>query len=89
MSCFIAGLDQELQVKCHEIGVQTFNQAFEVTCQAEHTHQAARLVMPVSSANVAIRHICTMQSVNSIGDNDNELRKTVQNLTATSSGCTD
>lgn len=83
MSRFIAGLDQELQVKCHERGVKTFTEAFQVASQAERARQAARLVMPVSSPNVTIRDIGTMQSVNSVRENDIELGKTVQNLTAT------
>ena len=55
MSRFIAGLDQELQVKCHERGVKTFTEAFQVASQAERARQAARLVMPVSSPNVRVR----------------------------------
>ncbi len=83
MSRFIAGLDQELQVKCHERGVKTFTEAFEVASQAERAGQAAKLMMPASSANVAVRDISTAQSVNSVRENDTELRKAVQNLTAT------
>ncbi len=83
MSCFIAGLDQELQVKCHERGVKTFTEAFEVASQAERAGQAAKLMMPASSANVAVRDISSAQSVNSVRENDTELRKAVQNLTAT------
>lgn len=82
MSRFIAGLDQELQVKCHESEVKTFTEAFEVASQAERARQAARLVMPVPSANV-VRDVSTTQSVNSVPENDYELRKAVQTLTAT------
>lgn len=64
MSRFIAGLDQELQVKCHERGVKTFTEACEVASQA------ARLVMPVSPANVTLGDVDQTQSVNSEREND-------------------
>lgn len=83
MSRFIAGLDQELQVKCHERGVKTLTEAFEVASQAERARQAAKLMMPASSANVAIRDMGIVQSVNSVSETNIELRKTVQTLTTT------
>lgn len=83
MSRFIAGLDQELQVKCHERGVKGFTEAFEVASQAERARQAAKLMMPASSATVAIRDMGIVQSVNSVSETNTELRKTVQDLTAT------
>ncbi len=53
MPRFIAGLDQELQVKFDERGVKTFTDAFNVAYQAERARQAARLVMPVPPTNVS------------------------------------
>lgn len=82
-SRFIAGLDQEFQVKCHERGVKTFIEAFEIASQAEQARQAAKLTMPASSANVAVRDMGTAQSVNSVRENDTELRNAVQTLTTT------
>lgn len=83
MFCFIAVLDQELQVKCHERGVKTFIEAFEIASQAERARQAAKLTMPASSANVAVRDMGTAQSVNSVRENDTEFRNAVQILTIT------
>lgn len=83
MSRFLAGLDQELQIKCHERGVKTFKEAFEVATQAERARQAARLVMPMSPPIVTARDVSMAQSVNSVSDNDTYLRNAVQDLTAT------
>lgn len=73
MSCFVAGLDQELQVKCHEGGVKTFTEAFEVASQAEWAHQVAKLMMPATSANVAVRDMGIVQSVKSVSETNIEL----------------
>ncbi len=48
LSRFLAGLDQELQIKCYERGVKTFKEAFQVATQAERARTAAKLVQPVS-----------------------------------------
>ncbi len=47
LSRFLAGLDQELQIKCHERGVKTFKEAFQVATQAERARTAAKLIQPV------------------------------------------
>lgn len=74
---FLAGLDQGLQIKCHERGVKTFEEAFQVATQAERARQAAPTPCPsISSVTTAA------QSVNTI-DNDASLRKIVLHLTDT------
>lgn len=78
MSRFLAGLDQELQIKCHERGVKTFQEAVEIATQAERARQAAKLVTPFPSTSIA-----PAQSVNTVSNSDVFLRKAVQELTAT------
>ncbi|KAL1249389.1 hypothetical protein QQF64_020394 [Cirrhinus molitorella] len=81
LSRFLAGLDQELQIKCHEWGVKTFKEAFQVATQAERARQAARLVQPVSSA---VRDYSAVQTVNAISDSDTVvLKQAVTDLTNT------
>lgn len=81
LSRFLAGLDQDLQIKCHERGVKTFKDAFQVATQAERARQAARLVQPVSSA---VRDSSTAQTVNVISDTDTLfLKQAVVDLTNT------
>ena len=36
---FLAGLDQELQIKCHERGVKTFKEAFDIATPMERARQ--------------------------------------------------
>lgn len=81
LSRFLAGLDQDIQIKCHERGVKTFKDAFQVTTQGERARQAVKLVQPVSSA---VRDSSTAQTVNVISDTDNRfLKQAVVYLTKT------
>lgn len=81
LSRFLAGLDQELQIKCHERGVKTFKEAFQVATQAERARQAARLVQPVP---FAVRDNSAAQTVNVISDTDTLfLKQAVVDLTNT------
>lgn len=78
---FLAGLDQGLQMKCHERGVKTFEEAFQVATQAERARQAAKLVPPTPCPSIS-SVTTAAQSVNTI-DNDASLRKIVLHLTDT------
>lgn len=78
---FLAGLDQGLQIKCHERGVKTFEEAFQVATQAERARQAAKLVPPTPCPSIS-SVTTAAQSVNTI-DNDASLRKIVLHLTDT------
>ncbi len=81
LSRFLAGLDQELQIKCHERGVKTFKEAFQVATQAERARTAAKLIQPVSSS---MRENSMAQSVNAISDtNTLFLKQAVVDLTNT------
>lgn len=81
LSRFLAGLDQELQIKCHERGVKTFKDAFQVATQAERARTAAKLVQPVSST---VRENSIAQTVNVISDSDTLfLKQAVVDLTNT------
>lgn len=76
---FLAGLDQELQIKCHERGVKTFQEAFDIATQAERARQAAKLLPPP----VANSGGATAPSVNIISESPVSLHKVVQDLTDT------
>lgn len=43
---FVAGLDPVLQVKCHEHGATTLEQALDVACKCERAQEALRLAQP-------------------------------------------
>lgn len=77
---FLAGLDQELQIKCHERGVKTFKEAFDIASQAERARKAAKLLPPTAPQNS-----CGAKdsSVNTISDGVAPLHKVVQDLTDT------
>lgn len=77
---FLAGLDQQLQIKCHERGVKTFKEAFDIATQAEHARQAAKLLPPNPCSNT---NGTQTQSVNTITDDPATLHKVVQDLTDT------
>lgn len=68
-------------MKCHERGVKTFEEAFQVATQAERARQAAKLVPPTPCPSIS-SVTTAAQSVNTI-DNDASLRKIVLHLTDT------
>ena len=78
---FLAGLDQELQIKCHERGVKTFKEAFDIATQAERARQAAKLMPPTTPHTNSCG--ATTLSVNTISDSTAPLHKVVQDFTDT------
>ena len=43
---FIAGIHPHLQLKCHELGATTFQDALRIACQVEHAQQALNIASP-------------------------------------------
>lgn len=82
MSRFIAGLDQELQIKCHERGMKTFQEAFEVAARAERALQAARLMSPLMPG-ATVQDVGTFPSVNAVSNEQSYLKTAIQDLTNT------
>lgn len=77
---FLAGLDQDLQIKCHERGVKTFKEALAIATQAEHARQAVKLLPPNPyTSNSSAK----AQSVNTISEDPATLHNVVKDLTDT------
>lgn len=82
LSRFVAGLDQELQIKCHERGVKTLKEALEIATQAERARQAAKLTMPLPPTNNTADMVSNL-SVTAVSNTDMHLQEAVHVLTDT------
>lgn len=91
---FVAGLDPVLQVKCHEHGATTLEEALAVACKCERAQEALRLAQPqcvgvlppasCSSSSQQAAHITAMVSSTPApsGDVNPEILSAIKQLSA-------